>query len=220
MGGPASTGLGGSTPRLPRRARRAQLMSLADELFLAEGFAAVSMDDLAARSGVSKPVIYDHFGSKDGLFRAVLDEHAAVLATSVAVAVSRVRGAEARFRAGTLAFFAWVDDRGAGVTVVLDGVGNGADVDHQLRVLRRIHVAQLSGILAETLRQAGVVVTAAIETELAAVAEMLAGSYEALALWWQRDLPHLGSSEVSDRFHRVVWPGLAATLTALARSGA
>jgi len=206
----------GGSRRLPRAERRTQLMALAEELFLAEGFRAVSMDDLAERSGVSKPVIYDHFGSKEGLFRAILEQHAAVLSASVTAAVAHAEGAEERFRAGAEAFFAWVGERGVTVHVVLDGVGSASGVDDQIRVLRRNQVTQTAAILAETLRQGGVMVNPVIAAELVPVAEMLAGAYESLALWWQRDAPQLSTDDISDRFHCTMWPGLAAGLTRLA----
>src|ERR1035441_8763922 len=53
------------TGRVPRAVRSAQLLELADQLFAERGFHAASMDELARRAGVSKPVIYDHFGSKE-----------------------------------------------------------------------------------------------------------------------------------------------------------
>lgn len=207
-----------SPVRLPRAQRRAQLLDLADELFMAEGFLQVSMDELAERAGVTKPVIYDHFGSKDGLVRAMLERHAAALASAVAEAVAAAEGAEARFRAGGRAFFAWVAERGPAVTVVLDGVAGGAEVGDELRVLRRNQVAQTAGLLAETLRLAGVPLDAAGEAELVPVAQMLAAAYEALALWWQREAPGLSVDEVNERYFQLMWPGLRAGLGALAES--
>jgi AcrR family transcriptional regulator len=191
-------------------------MALAEELFLADGFAAVSMDELAEGSGVSKPVIYDHFGSKEGLFRAILEQHADVLSSAVAGAVAQADGAEERFQAGTRAFFAWVGERGVTVRVVLDGVGSAGGIDAQIRVLRRRQVAQTSQILAETLRKTGVIVNPVVAAELVPVAEMLAGAYETLASWWQRDAPQLSADEVSERFHRAMWPGLENGLRQLA----
>ena len=59
--------------RVPRDLRRRHLLELATELFSERGFEAASMDELAQRAGVSKPVIYDQFGSKEGLVVAVVD---------------------------------------------------------------------------------------------------------------------------------------------------
>ena len=50
--------------RLPRSARRAQLLVAAQEVFVAQGYHAAAMDDIAERAGVSKPVLYQHFPGK------------------------------------------------------------------------------------------------------------------------------------------------------------
>jgi AcrR family transcriptional regulator len=59
--------------RLPRKERRAQLLESALEVFVAQGFHAAAMDDIAERAGVSKPVLYQHFPGKLDLYLALLD---------------------------------------------------------------------------------------------------------------------------------------------------
>ena len=68
---PAARPRGG---RMPRRERRAQLMSSALEVFVAQGYHAAAMDDIADRAGVSKPVLYQHFPGKLDLYLALLDQ--------------------------------------------------------------------------------------------------------------------------------------------------
>jgi AcrR family transcriptional regulator len=58
--------------RLPRRARRNQLLGAAQEVFVAQGYHAAAMDDIADRAGVSKPVLYQHFPGKLELYLALL----------------------------------------------------------------------------------------------------------------------------------------------------
>jgi AcrR family transcriptional regulator len=60
--------------RLPRSARRAQLLESALEVFVAQGYHAAAMDDIAERAGVSKPVLYQHFPGKLELYLALLDQ--------------------------------------------------------------------------------------------------------------------------------------------------
>ena len=62
--------------RLPRPARRKQLLGAAQEIFVAQGYHAAAMDDIAERAGVSKPVLYQHFPGKLELYLALLDKHA------------------------------------------------------------------------------------------------------------------------------------------------
>src|SRR5437588_3952767 len=58
--------------RVPRAVRREQLLQLAEELFMENGHGGFSIDDLCRAAGVSRPIIYEHFGSKDGIYIACL----------------------------------------------------------------------------------------------------------------------------------------------------
>jgi len=63
----------GATRRLPRAQRRAQILTAATSAFARSGFAATSLDDVAAEAGVTRMVVYTHFESKTALYQAVLD---------------------------------------------------------------------------------------------------------------------------------------------------
>jgi AcrR family transcriptional regulator len=69
--------------RLPRAERREQILAAATGAFAAAGFAATSLDDVAAQAGISRAILYRHFDSKTGLYRAVLDRVCARLAAAV-----------------------------------------------------------------------------------------------------------------------------------------
>ena len=58
---PAAADPRARSARLPRSARRRQLLGAAQEVFVAQGYHAAAMDDIAERAGVSKPVLYQHF---------------------------------------------------------------------------------------------------------------------------------------------------------------
>src|ERR687884_1552239 len=96
--------------RVPREVRQRQLVELGEQLFAERGFARASMDELARRAGVTKPVIYELFGSKEGLFEACLEGLAMRLAEQIAEAArgtdrhGKAPDAEARLRAGGPAF--------------------------------------------------------------------------------------------------------------------
>jgi len=68
------TDTAGRPTRLPRSARRKQLLEAAQEVFVAQGYHAAAMDDIAERAGVSKPVLYQHFPGKLELYLALLDQ--------------------------------------------------------------------------------------------------------------------------------------------------
>ncbi len=77
---PARTGRpSGSGTRRPRRVRmtgkerREQLLDIGRTLFAERGFEGTSVEEIAAKAGVSKPVVYEHFGGKEGLYAVVVD---------------------------------------------------------------------------------------------------------------------------------------------------
>ena len=59
--------------RMPRAEREAQMLQVAERVFGARGFQAATMDEIAEQVGVTKPLIYDYFGSKEGLFAATIE---------------------------------------------------------------------------------------------------------------------------------------------------
>ena len=73
VSGEAPTGATPRGARMPRRERRIQLLESALEVFVAQGYHAAAMDDIAERAGVSKPVLYQHFPGKLDLYTALLD---------------------------------------------------------------------------------------------------------------------------------------------------
>jgi AcrR family transcriptional regulator len=70
-------------PRLRRAERREQLLAAATQAFARTGFAATSLDDIAAAAGISRVLLYRHFESKTDLYRAVLDRAVARLTAAV-----------------------------------------------------------------------------------------------------------------------------------------
>ena len=59
--------------RMPGKERREQLIEVGRTLFAEKGFEATSVEEIAAKAGVSKPVVYEHFGGKEGLYAVVVD---------------------------------------------------------------------------------------------------------------------------------------------------
>ena len=99
--GPAST-------RLPRPARRRQLLGAAREVFVAQGYHSAAMDEIAERAGVSKPVLYQHFPGKLELYIALLDESVDELVRIVRDALSSTTDNRERVPATFQAFFDFV----------------------------------------------------------------------------------------------------------------
>ena len=84
-------------------------MAAAQEVFVAQGYHAAAMDDIAERAGVSKPVLYQHFPGKLELYLALLDTHAAALVRGVREAMARPRDNAQRVHNAVSAYFDFVD---------------------------------------------------------------------------------------------------------------
>jgi len=100
--------------RMPRRERRVQLLSSALEVFVAQGYHAAAMDDIADRAGVSKPVLYQHFPGKLELYLALLDASCDDIIDNCRRALSSTQDNKQRVAAAIDAFFGYVaSDTGA-----------------------------------------------------------------------------------------------------------
>ncbi|MFM7873725.1 MAG: TetR/AcrR family transcriptional regulator [Actinomycetota bacterium] len=98
--------------RLPRDERRAQLLVAALEIFTASGYHAASMDEIAERASVSKPVLYQHFPSKVDLYLAVLDLHIDSLVFAIQKAIASTRDNRNRVKATIEAYFGFIEGEG------------------------------------------------------------------------------------------------------------
>ncbi|WP_168220685.1 TetR/AcrR family transcriptional regulator [Streptomyces sp. RFCAC02] len=106
--------------RLPRRARRAQLLGAAQEVFVAQGYHAAAMDDIADRAGVSKPVLYQHFPGKLELYLALLDQHCEALVQAVREALDSTHDNKQRIAATMDAYFDYVEHEGGAFRLVFE----------------------------------------------------------------------------------------------------
>ncbi|HEX7662592.1 MAG TPA: TetR/AcrR family transcriptional regulator [Pseudonocardiaceae bacterium] len=106
--------------RLPRTARRAQLLAAAQEVFVANGYHAAAMDEIAERAGVSKPVLYQHFPGKLELYQALLETHVDELVTRVNTALASTTDNKQRVRATIGAYFDFVDREGGAFRMVFE----------------------------------------------------------------------------------------------------
>ena len=106
--------------RLPRTARRAQLLAAAQDVFVANGYHAAAMDEIAERAGVSKPVLYQHFPGKLELYMALLESHVDELVGRVRTAIASSPDNKLRVRAAVAAFYDFVDGEGQAFRMVFE----------------------------------------------------------------------------------------------------
>lgn len=88
--------------------RREQLLDVGRKLFAEKGFEVVSVEEIAAKAGVSKPVVYEHFGGKEGLYAVVVDREMNHLLDSISEALT-AGNARALLEQAGLALFDYID---------------------------------------------------------------------------------------------------------------
>jgi AcrR family transcriptional regulator len=182
--------------RVPREVRERQIVELAEELFSERGYQGASMDELARRAGVTKPVVYELFGSKDGLFRACLERSAERLASVVADAVRAASEPAARVRAGGLAFLRFAADNRVAWELMMEGRFSDAAVEVRGRQARLVHELLLEKAPDDVDPR---------ELELAAHA--VNSAYEGVAHWmWEH--PDVPLEQLADWTVELLLPGL------------
>jgi AcrR family transcriptional regulator len=195
-----SRGPGG--PRLPRPARRRQLLGAAQEVFVAQGYHAAVMDEIADRAGVSKPVLYQHFPGKLDLYLALLDESAEELVGIVRSALSSTTDNSQRVSATFRAFFDFVSGSGEAFRLVFESdLSNEPAVRERLDAAMRDCANQISEFIRE---DAGV---RADEAHLLGIA--LVGMAQVSARYWLSSGQSIPKDAAEDHLSRLAWRGIS-----------
>lgn len=134
--------------RLPRDARRRQLLDAAREVFVETGFHAASMDDIATRAGVTKPVLYQHFGSKRDLYLAVLDQGSEFFLAAMKDALSSTNNNQDRVRAALNTYLEFMSRDDAAYRLVFESdLVNAPDVRERVDRIGRTGAQIVSQII-------------------------------------------------------------------------
>jgi AcrR family transcriptional regulator len=99
--------------------RREQLVNVARSLFAEKGFAGASIEEIAARAGVSKPVVYEHFGGKQGIYAVVLDREVAALLDTLTTSLRSPGHPRIIVERTALAFLEYIDNNHDGFRVLV-----------------------------------------------------------------------------------------------------
>jgi AcrR family transcriptional regulator len=154
--------------RMPRAEREDEMLHAAGQAFARFGFHDASMDAIAEAAGISKPMLYNYFGSKQGLYVAYLERSGRALLTSMREADSPSAPAAQRLHAGVLAFLTYAEEHSAGWTILhRETLAQGGLV-----------AAELSGLRARVTQM----LTTLFDDE--AFAHAFTGAGESLASWW------------------------------------
>jgi AcrR family transcriptional regulator len=186
---------------MPRAERERQMVEVAEEIFADRGFQATSMDEVAERVGVSKPMIYEYFGSKEGLLVACIRAARAELLSVTTASVEGVTSAEEAMRRGLTAFFEFTDShRRSWKLLQAEATVAGPSAVAEIEAVRQ----QQTGVNATLFRS---FLPDVSHNELEAYAEIVVGACERLSLWYvQRD--DVSAASAAEMVMRLVWFGL------------
>jgi AcrR family transcriptional regulator len=194
---------------MPRAQREEQILTVAEHVFAERGYSATTMEDIAERVGITKPLIYGYFGSKEGLLSAAVLRARTQLrrATEVAWAsVAKDAPPDDLFRAGVRAFFDFIDEHADAFLLIQQEGAMASQASDLIESIRE----QQSAATVRTLR--GVPRLAAVPVAvLEGYAEVVIGACERVAVWRARR-QDVSAQEATELVVSSVWHGLASLL--------
>lgn len=191
--------------RVPRAERERQMVAVAEEIFADLGYQAASMDEIAERVGVSKPMIYEYFGSKEGLFVACIRQARAELLTMTNEAVAGVASGEETLREGLVAFFEFTDShRRSWELMRHEATVAGQAACDEIEAIRQEHTAMDVALFAAFLPDAP-------QRELEVAAEIIVGACERLSTWYVRQ-DDVTARQAAEHVMQLIWYGLRSKL--------
>jgi AcrR family transcriptional regulator len=187
--------------RLPRRERRAQLLGSALEVFVAQGYHAAAMDDIAERAGVSKPVLYQHFPGKLDLYLALLDVSCDLIIDNCREALAATHDNKTRVAAAMAAFYTYVAGENGAFRLVFESdlTSEPAVREHVERV-----TTECAAMIADVIHD---------DTGLPAEASLLlavslVGMAQVSARFWVSEASGLSRSQAVELVSGLAWRGI------------
>ncbi|WP_017613705.1 TetR/AcrR family transcriptional regulator [Nocardiopsis salina] len=163
--------------RMTGKERRQQLLEIGRELFAERGYDASSVEEIAARAGVSKPVVYEHFGGKEGIYAVVVDREMRTLLDMMGEALTADH-ARSKIEKAALALLRYVEENTTGFRVltrdshVASGTGSFASLINDI-------ASQVEHIMVAEFEERG------YDPALAPMyAQALVGMWALTGQWW------------------------------------
>jgi AcrR family transcriptional regulator len=163
--------------RLPLAERRALIVEAAGRRFGEQGFDATRLDEVAAAAGVTKPIVYRHFGSKRDLYLALLDRHGDDLSGFVA-SMPATGPLEDRLRVVLDSWLTYVEQHSYAWKMLFRDTGGGAEVAARRR---QVH-ARARAVLVEVI--GSLMASPLPRRQLEPLGELTSMGMAGLVLWW------------------------------------
>jgi AcrR family transcriptional regulator len=184
--------------RMTGRERREQLVLVGRALFAEKGFDGTSIEEIAARAKVSKPVVYEHFGGKEGLYAVVVDREMSALLDRLTRVLSAGQHPRELVEQAALALLTYIEEEADGFRILSRDSTSGA-----FSSLLNDLANQVEYVLVREFGQRG------ITTKHAAMyAQMLVGMVALTGMWWLEE-GKPSREEVAAHLVNLGWNGLA-----------
>ncbi|TVR01043.1 MAG: TetR/AcrR family transcriptional regulator [Deltaproteobacteria bacterium] len=186
--------------RMSASERRAQLIEVGKAVFAEQGYEATSVEEIAARAKVSRPVLYEHFGGKEGLYAVIIDREMERLIGAITDAIS-TGSARERSEQAVIAMMTCIRDDPDGFSVLWHDAPTSVS-GGQLSSLLAIVAERVGEVFSAAFREAG------YDVRLAPMyAQALIGMVTFVGAWWMenRQVP---VDKVATHLHALAWMGL------------
>jgi AcrR family transcriptional regulator len=198
---PAAKAKRSTRSRMTSAERREQLIEIARGLFAARGFEGTSIEEIAARAEVSKPIVYEHFGGKEGLYAVVVDREVrqllGMMRTSLTAGHPRDLLEQAAF-----ALLGYIEQSSDGFRILVRDSPIGSETGSFVSIIGDI-ASRVEYILEEEFRSRG------FDAKYAPMyAQMLVGMVGTTGQWWL-DARKPAKKDVAAHLVNLAWNGLS-----------
>jgi len=187
--------------RLAASARRAQLVDVGRRVFAERGYEATSVEEIADRAGISKPIVYEHFGGKEGLYAVIVDREVEHIVSRIVEAISSGSPRE-RLEQAALAFLTYVKERPGGFAVLLRDAPASKRTGEMPALMYDL-ADRVGAIFTEQFRKAGYDAKAA-----PIYAHALVGMVAFVGQWWTESRKPPPVETVASHIAALAWMGL------------
>ena len=192
----------GARLRMTGPQRREQLLEVGRKLFAEKGFEGTSVEEIAAKAGVSKPVVYEHFGGKEGLYAVVVDREIRTLLDGITDALRAEATSRGLLEAAALALLDYVECSTDGFRIHVRDSPAGQSTGSFASLISDV-ASQVEHLLAAEFR------SRKLDPKTAPIyAQMLVGMVALTCQWWL-DSRKFKKADVAAHLVNLAWNGLS-----------
>jgi len=192
----------GVRSRMTGPQRREQLLEVGRKLFADKGFEGTSVEEIAAKAGVSKPVVYEHFGGKEGLYAVVVDREIRTLLDGINVALRVETTSRGLLEAAALALLDYIEGSTDGFRILVRDSPAGQSTGSFASLISDV-ATQVEHLLAAEFK------SRKLDPKTAPLyAQMLVGMVALTGQWWL-DSPKFKKVDVAAHLVNLAWNGLS-----------